>query len=465
MAKKSLLAALGLAVIGALSPNLAHAGGQKESVPIVKTEAEQRTEKDANEMQKLQDYFDNKPNPQSIIIPTQNPLPVENQTKQIGGLEDIFNTTTMDFMFVGDYLHPLNRNEITDINALIKGGDSRQGVKPKIYAIDPSIAFQNKIKSLNSQEGKNFYDSKGQKNQRLYLIGKFQKFLNELKRQNISPSAKSLEALTVALNDGTLKPEELQNVEDNLYCLIKEGYDAKEGNYSVLYLANLTSETTPAQYQEKIRQLEEALKYTLSNLPGRALTPEEKEAQKLTQEIQERKQKQKKKERDYRGIYLQSQQTINGDLNYPTTSLGVRFNPFKEVDIGFGANIDLGLGFDEQTHSYAGQLSAGRTANGTITDTGKFSVGGSLEAQFGPLLIGGGIDYKNWIQNVVEQILDSSGNIIKSNTNSVPNRQIFGKVYTGVELPVGDAMRLGMIAGYNMKDGAYAGFRAGLKLK
>jgi hypothetical protein len=395
----------------ALAGSVAYASGQKEQIVNTPVQTEAETKDTAKGLENTVDKLDNS-----------------------------LNTTTMDFMFVGDYMHKISRNEKkTDLNALIKGGNIT-----RIYAISPQEAFEREIRFLNSEEGKKFYASKGQKDQRLYLIGRFQNFLNELKKQGISPSAKSLEGLSYSVMDGEMTPEELKNVEDNLYCIVKEGYDKKEGNYTVYYLTALTSETTPSQYQTKIKELENTYNDLVKKEETKTIP---------------------KKEKDYRGFYLQAQQTVNGDVNSLTTSLGAKWKPFKEVDIGFGANLDLGFGEDKLIEEYTGQLSGGRTAYGTMTDTNKFSIGCSLEGQFGPLLAGGGIDYKSWIQNVVEQIKDNSGNILNSSTNAVPNRQVFGKVYTGVEMPIGDALRLGMIVGYNMKDGTYFGFRAGLKIK
>lgn len=172
-----------------------------------------------------------------------------------------------------------------------------------------------------------------------------------------------------------------------------------------------------------------------------------------------------KQKKDYRGVWLQAQETANMDFDSYITSIGARVNPFKNLNIGFGANLDLGFGLDKQTDSYSAPLSAGRTASGTSTDTGKFSIGGSVEAQFGPIIIGGGIDYKLWTQQVLEQILSSSGDVLKSNTNSTPNRQVFGKGYGGVEIPIGDNFKLGAVVGYNGKDGGYFGLRGTIKVK
>jgi len=383
-----------------------------------------------------------------------------------------FNTPTGDFMFVTDYMHEINRNETTDVNALVKGGDSRKGVKPKIYAIDPSEAIKREIAFLNSERGREFYGEKkdGRRlvgklqnfldkfykgaekdEQRLKLIGRYQNFLNELKRQNIVTSKKSLETLSAGLSDGILKPGELTGVEDNVYAIVKEGYDKEAGNYTVLYLTRLTSETTPTQYQARIKELEDMY----NQLEQKAQTPD----------LETPKQEASKQEKDYRSVYLQAQQTASADLTSYITSIGARWNPFEKVDIGFGANLDIGFGLDNQTDSYTAPLSAGRTASGTITDMGKFSIGGSLEAQFGPLIVGGGIDYKLWTEKVLEQILSQSGSVVKSNTNSTPNRQVFGKVYGGVEIPFGKNVKIGMIYGYNGRDDMFFGIRGGFKIK
>ena len=378
--------------------------------------------------------------------------------------DSVFNTPTGDFMFVTDYMHKINRNEKTNIDALLKGGNIT-----RIYAISPTEAIQSRINFLNSKEGREFYASKGKKDQRLYLIGRLRNFLNELKKANIAPSQKSLEGLSVAVMDGEIEPEELKNVEDNVYAIVKEGIDKKEGAYSVFYLTKIVSDKTPSQYQTKIRELEndynelvkkeeeteKALKYVLSELPGRALTPEEQKSEKSIKE--------KPKETEKKSYFsIITQGTSNEKFDSYTGTLGLRFNPNK--DFGLSALLDLGFGLDKLTDSYSAPLSAGRTASGTITDTNKLSIGGSLETQLGPFVIGGGIDYKIWIKNVVEQILDCSGRVVKSNTNSIPNRQVFGKGYLGVEFQPTDGWKLGAILGCNWKDGFYFGIRNNFRL-
>lgn len=402
-------------------------------------------------------------------------------------IDSVFNTPTGDFVFVTDYMHKTNRNEITDVNALLKGGNVK-----RIYALDPSVAIQREIAFLNSERGKEFYGEKkdGRRlvgkfqnfldrfyrgaekdEQRLKLISRYQNFLNELKRQNIVADKKSLEALSLGVGDGMLYPKEFISIKDGIYAIVKEGHDSEVGDYTVLYLTRLVSETTPTQYQAKIKELEnnyndlvkkeEEERRKLSELEQKTQTPElplilpEPPAPKEKTQAPETK-----KEKDYRSVWLQAQQTANGDLTSYITSVGARVNPFKDADISFGANLDVGFGLDNLVDSYTGQLSAGRTASGTITDTNKLSIGGSLEAQFGPFILGGGIDYKTWVRNVVEQILD-----VKSNNNSTPNRQVFGKAYGGIEVPLGDNVKLGVIGGYNGKDGAYFGIRGGVKIK
>ena len=146
-----------------------------------------------------------------------------------------------------------------------------------------------------------------------------------------------------------------------------------------------------------------------------------------------------------------------------TGSLGARYNFNKYL--GLGLNLDVGFGLDKLVDSYSGPLSCGRIAVGSVTDTNKFSIGGSLEGQIGLAILGAGVDYKTWMTKTVEQIImEGCGNVLKSNTNTTPNRQIFAKVYGGVEIPITENWKLGAIAGYNWKDGMYAGLRTGFRL-
>ena len=365
--------------------------------------------------------------------------------------DSVFNTPTGDFIFVTDYMHKINRNEKTNIDELVKGGNIK-----RIYAMDPSEAIRSRTNFLNSKRAKQFYSQE----ERLNLIGRYKNFLNELSKQKISPSAKSLEALSGAVSDGIINPEELGNVEDNIYAIVKEGIDKKAGDYSVFYLTRLTSEKTSSQYEARIKELENVYNELAKK------DEEQKENLPLPEIPKEEKKQREKKVKEGKEGYLSLivQGTSNSVFDAYNGSLGVRVNPFKNKEIGFGALLDLGFGLDELIDSYSAPLSAGRTAYGTIEDTDKLSIGGSLETQLGPFVLGTGIDYKTWITNTVEKILDCSGDSVKSNTNAVPNRQVFGKLYGVAELPITDRWKIGTVLGYNWKDGVYAGLRTNFKL-
>ena len=171
--------------------------------------------------------------------------------------------------------------------------------------------------------------------------------------------------------------------------------------------------------------------------------------------------KEKKGKENYFSLIAQGASNIAFDAY--TGSLGARYNFNKHL--GLGLNLDIGFGLDKLVDSYSGPLSCGRIAVGSVTDTNKFSIGGSLETQLGPVVLGAGLDYKTWMTKTVEQIImEGCGNVLKSNTNTTPNRQIFAKVYGGIEVPITQNWKLGAIAGYNWKDGVYAGLRTAIRL-
>ncbi len=161
-------------------------------------------------------------------------------------------------------------------------------------------------------------------------------------------------------------------------------------------------------------------------------------------------------------LSLLAQANSNIALNSFGGSLGLRFNPLK--DVGFGVNFDANYSLDELIDSYNAPMSARRTAYGTITDTNIYSLGLSAEAQLGPVILGGGADYTNWIRKVLEQIKDNDGTVLKSNTNSTSNGAFSGKVYGGLEFEPADGVKLGAIVGYDWNKGVYAGGRAAFRL-
>jgi hypothetical protein len=145
-------------------------------------------------------------------------------------------------------------------------------------------------------------------------------------------------------------------------------------------------------------------------------------------------------------------------------ALGLRFTPFENKKIGFGTLVNISFPSDKTIDSYIDSLSSGRTACGIIKETNANSIGISAELQYGPLFVGGGINYQNWLTNTSEQILDSSGNTIKSNTNSVSNEKVFRKIYCGTEFPLSDMWKLGASIGYDEKNGVYFGLRNTFRL-
>ncbi len=186
--------------------------------------------------------------------------------------------------------------------------------------------------------------------------------------------------------------------------------------------------------------------------------PKRPKAEKISKISREKKAKEG--EKPY--FSLTTQLASDSTLDDYSASLGARYNFNKHL--GLGVNLDVGYGLDKLIEEYTAPLSCGRTAYGTIKDSERLSVGGSLEAQIGPLVLGAGLDSKSWLSTTLEQIKDSYGNVLKSNTNSVPSRQVFAKVYGGLEVPLTQNWKLGAVGGYNWKDGAYAGLRTAIKL-
>ena len=172
----------------------------------------------------------------------------------------------------------------------------------------------------------------------------------------------------------------------------------------------------------------------------------------------------RKEKNNYTQLSLLAEANSNFGFDTFGGAVGLRVSPFKDKNIGLGALLDVNFSLDKAIDSYTDSLSSGRTAYGTINDTNANSIGLLAELQYGPLFIGGGANYQNWITNTLEQILDASGNLVKSNINSTPNRQVFGKIYGGVEFPIRDVWKLGANVSYDGRNGAYFGVRNTFRL-
>jgi hypothetical protein len=338
----------------------------------------------------------------------------------------ILNVTEGDSMNVTSYSNrPINKNETTDMNARVTGGDSRKGVKPRFYAIDPSTAFQMDIDFLNSKEGRDYYASKGKKDQRLILIERFQGFINYLKEAKIAPKKESLEQLSYDLSacDGKLTPLGLYGVEDNLYAFIKEGYDSKDGFYRVIYVAPIISETTSDQYKAIIKADEwliESQSKFIRQLQNQAATktPDKPETNQETP-----------KQKAYG--------TLIFDANANTESFGVRFggryNFNDTFGIGAGVSVDI---LDRELLDVITPMSNKGIYSHLMKEEKGFGFGPYVEGKAGPLTARVGLDYWNLNTITTEQAMQYGNKLGDPNVIRDPKKLVsmFGELM--LEMPV-----------------------------
>jgi len=170
-----------------------------------------------------------------------------------------------------------------------------------------------------------------------------------------------------------------------------------------------------------------------------------------------------KKEKGYTLVSLIAQGNTDFAFDNFGGSLGVRVNPFKNKEIGFGAGIDVGFGLDKLVDSYYDVLTERLATSGSITDTSRLSLGASAEMQFGPFVVGAGADYRTAISKSVANII-KDGVITKSNSDSTPSNKVYGRVYGGLELPITSAWKIGAVCGYDDGNGPYFGVRSVFRL-
>lgn len=410
-----------------------------------------------------------------IIVPLLGALAAGRAGAQ--AIDNSFFNRTGDFMLVSQYMHELPRETKTSIESLLRGGNVTS-----IYAIDPIVGLNSRIKFLNSKRAKEFYSEE----ERQLLIGRYQKFMSEIfKEKRSSDYGKSLAKLTTAVKDGMINPKELNGIEDNVYMIVKEGRESGCNNpYSVFALVRLREENQKPCELETKKEYGKIIQPALPKVPEEKpiidescnlnkpldKTPQESklDIQKNSEENkikdipkvpEEKKQLVEEKKKEIYASFI-AEGKANSAFDSFGGSAGIRVG---NESIGLGALLDLGFGLDKLIDSYEGPLSAERTAYGTVTDTNKLSIGGSLELKIGPCIFGAGADYSNGLRTTIEQIRDKYGSVIKSNTNSTPNRQVFAKGYAGFELGPED-WKVRIIAGYHERDRLYFGAGTSIKL-
>ncbi len=232
--------------------------------------------------------------------------------------------------------------------------------------------------------------------------------------------------------------EAYRNKDENELCHLTNLYEAKFNELKKVY--------------DLLVKKEEQQRKTISDLEGKAKDSTPVDTSKSKSTIEE-------KAKDVHTDLIWGL-NFSAPFNTYSTNAGIRVGNGK---FGLGATLDVGFGNDKLIDSYLGPLSAGRTAYGTVTDTNRMSIGGSVELQLAPFIFGIGADYATWLRTTVEQIRDTDETVIKSNTNSVPNRQVFGKVYGGVELGSED-IKARVLAGYQANQGFYLGAGTTIRL-
>jgi hypothetical protein len=356
------------------------------------------------------------------------------------GINDSFFNRTGDFIFVTQYMHKLDRKEKTSIDSLLRGGNIT-----RIYAIDPVEGINSRIRFLGSERAKEFYSEE----ERRDLIGRYKSFLNEICKEKRNPNyKKSLENLSKAVMDGEIEPKELEDVEAGTYMVVKEGIDKEKGVYSVFALARIgeKSEALPSEKETPKSSIKAPEK----------IIPEE-------QQLPLPEPPKETEKENYTQLSLITEADSNFAFNTFGGTVGLRVAPFRNKKIGLGALLDANFSLDKTIDSYTDVLTDRLSTAGSVTDTNIFSIGGSLEMQYGPLFLGGGIDYKSWIRESIAKII-KDGQITDSNSDSTPNRQVFGKIYGGAEFPIGNVWKLGATVGYDGGKGAYFGLRNTFRL-
>jgi hypothetical protein len=394
--------------------------------------------------------------------------------------DNSFYNRTSDFMLVTNYVNSLDRNKETSMDKLLRGGNVTS-----IYAMDAIEGLKGKIAFLNSARGKSFYNTE----QRELLIGRYNSFIADIAKEQRSPNYSfSLEKLSQAASDGKITPEELYGIEDGTYMLVKEGIDSEVGKYSVPALVKLEKRVCENPIVKETPCVKPVVKETPCVKPE--IKPIIKEPAKKQCDDDFNKALREATGRDSANENRREELRAN---NYASKEVPAKENPSVKTDwsltfgaqsntafdnfggnigfraypnqgnVGLGLAAEVGFGKDKQLVSYKDVLIDNLSAVGTVNSTNNFSLGASGELQLGWFLFGGGINYRSSILEKDVKILEGN-EVIKANSDSLLEKNVSGKAYAGIEVPISNKFGLDVLGGYDSKDGTFFGLKSNIKL-
>jgi len=371
--------------------------------------------------------------------------------------DNSFYNRTGDFMLVSQYMNSIDKTKETSIESLLRGGNVTAS-----YAIDAITGIKSRLQFLNSARAKSFYSDE----ERKLLIGRYNSFIAELAKEKRSSNySKSLEQLSRAANDGTLSPNELKDVENGTYMLVKEGTDKKVGKYSLYALVSVGLNDSIKQEINAVKQKEDSTKQNEdSTKSGKIFTFQDNLFRDIfgygtNSALKSKAKKSAKKTTSSLTLGVNSNKYFD---NFGA-NVGFRVYPAGGI-VGLGISADGIYGLDKNIESYTETLSSGRSVAGSKDKKNIYSAGLSGELQVGPLILGGGARLENSIIATDEKIL-KAGEVVKSNSNSVINQEVFGNVYAGIEVPVTKTFGLGATIGYDWGNGMFFGIKSNIKSK
>jgi len=147
-----------------------------------------------------------------------------------------------------------------------------------------------------------------------------------------------------------------------------------------------------------------------------------------------------------------------GENGLKGASIGIGYGPFS-----LSANYSKSN--DRLVEELEIPLSNGRQGVGTVKDLDFSSFGIGLEAYANKILfLGAGINFWNYTNSTVEEIVSPNGDVLKSNTASKPEKETSGRFYGGLDIPVSKAIGIRIMGGYDTKKGVWGGIGGRFKL-
>ena len=361
-----------------------------------------------------------------------------------------------DGIALKEYIHRFSLTPDSEINLYEKFGLKAGEASIYYEVVDAKTGLKNIISYL--EKGLESRDTQSKKEKQA-SIKYYRGLLAQIPGEESESYRRSLSNLEKSVREGVISGKD---VDDGFYILVGKSKTTKgyaENSIPIIVDIKNTPEKLYFPESENSARIVGEVVYTKKLMEtGKegVLTKRlvETDKKSVIDPTKERKEKKSKKPLSTKllvdGMY--------GKNGLKGASIGIGYGPFV-------LSVNYSNSGDKIVKEIEVPLSNGRQGVGIVKDLDFNSLGIGVEAYVNKILfLGAGINSWTYTNSVLEEIVSSNGDVLKSNTDSKSGKETSGRFYGGLDIPISKVIGVRAMCGYDTKKGVWGGIGGRFKL-